>query len=58
MAHSDDNANHGEILIYLLNAAAAQNWQGAFEAELLVTLCVPLVCVILYAQRKSCECFD
>ncbi|KAK6594953.1 hypothetical protein H4I96_10684 [Botrytis cinerea] len=43
MAHSDDNANHGEILIYLLNAAAAQNWQGAFEAELLVTLCVPLI---------------
>ncbi|TGO57946.1 hypothetical protein BCON_0060g00200 [Botryotinia convoluta] len=43
MAHGDDNANHGEILIYLLNAAAAQNWQGAFEAELLVTLCVPLI---------------
>ncbi|KAF7929749.1 hypothetical protein EAE99_004653 [Botrytis elliptica] len=43
MAHGDDNANHGEILIYLLNAAAAQNWQGTFEAELLVTLCVPLI---------------
>ncbi|TGO22442.1 hypothetical protein BPAE_0168g00130 [Botrytis paeoniae] len=43
MAHGDDNANHGEILIYLLNAAAAQHWQGTFEAELLVTLCVPLI---------------
>ncbi|KAF7955585.1 hypothetical protein EAE96_004511 [Botrytis aclada] len=43
MAQGDDNANHGEILIYLLNAAAAQNWQGTFEAELLVTLCVPLI---------------
>ncbi|TGO36004.1 hypothetical protein BHYA_0138g00170 [Botrytis hyacinthi] len=43
MAHGDDNANHGEILIYLLNAAAAQNWQGTFEADLLVTLCVPLI---------------
>ncbi|KAF5877158.1 putative transcription factor cys6 protein [Botrytis fragariae] len=43
MAHGDDNANHGEILVYLLNAAAAQNWQGTFEAELLVTLCVPLI---------------
>ncbi|KAF7943633.1 uncharacterized protein EAE97_005704 [Botrytis byssoidea] len=43
MADGDDNANHGEILIYLLNAAAAQNWQGTFEADLLVTLCVPLI---------------
>ncbi|TGO49889.1 hypothetical protein BOTNAR_0413g00010 [Botryotinia narcissicola] len=46
MAHGDDNANHGEMLIYLLNAAAAQNWQGTFEADLLVTLCVPLTPVI------------
>lgn len=48
MAHGDDNANYGEILIYLLNAAAAQNWQGTFEADLLVTLCVPLVCGIFF----------
>ncbi|KAF7862537.1 hypothetical protein EAF04_007410 [Stromatinia cepivora] len=43
MAQSDGNTNHGEMLIYLLNAGAAQGWKGNFESELLVTLCVPLI---------------
>lgn len=43
MAQRGENPDHGEVLIYLLNAAAAQEWTGSFETELLVTLCVPLV---------------
>ncbi|KAA8568882.1 hypothetical protein EYC84_007861 [Monilinia fructicola] len=43
MAQRGENPDHGEVLIYLLNAAAAQEWTGSFETELLVTLCVPLI---------------
>jgi len=56
MAQRDENTDHGEVLIYLLNAAAAQEWKGSFEKELLVTLCVPLVRTINQEPLQEYPC--
>ncbi|KAH6698283.1 hypothetical protein BKA61DRAFT_709941 [Leptodontidium sp. MPI-SDFR-AT-0119] len=39
----DDRASHGEALAYLLNLISSQGRQDDFEAELVITLCVPVI---------------
>ncbi|KAH6876374.1 hypothetical protein B0T10DRAFT_497905 [Thelonectria olida] len=37
------SASHGEGLAYLLKAMADKDWSGAFEMEMLVAMCVPVI---------------
>lgn len=39
----DEFIAHGEIMAHLLNTTSAKDWHGHFEAELLITLCIPVV---------------
>ncbi|KAF4976797.1 hypothetical protein FZEAL_6578 [Fusarium zealandicum] len=39
----DHRTSHGEGLAYLLKAAARENWKAGFEAEMIITFCVPVI---------------
>ncbi|KAF4467184.1 hypothetical protein FALBO_5967 [Fusarium albosuccineum] len=39
----DHHTSHGEGLAYLLRAAAQEQWKEGFEAEMIITFCIPVV---------------
>ncbi|KAF5018895.1 hypothetical protein F66182_9114 [Fusarium sp. NRRL 66182] len=39
----DPTTSHGQGLAYLLKSAARENWKAGFEAEMLLTFCVPVI---------------
>lgn len=42
-SRDDRHVGHGEAMAHILNAGASQNWRDVFGAEMLITLCVPVI---------------
>lgn len=38
-----NTSTHAEGLSHLLQAASTRNWRGAFETEIIVTMCIPVI---------------
>lgn len=43
--HDDSLTSHSEAIAHLLRAAALHEWNSTFEMEMVITLCVPIVCL-------------
>ena len=39
----EKSPSHGEAMAYLLKVAALREWQSTFDADLVLTLCIPVV---------------
>ena len=56
MESADTSTHHGEAMVHVMRAALRDSWHGEFEAELLTTMCVPVVS--LHLLRKECVTAD